>query len=139
MMQRIVKLGKRPSLGRSLELWSGDSIGYWDGDTLVVVTKNFNGLTHKFLKATAVLKIKWLTERFTRVGQQSLDYEFTVDDPCYFHRQVNRHRAYDPGVEAQLYEYACHEGNYGMANMLRAARRREAENVSDRVADIFRR
>ena len=133
---RIVTLEKRPALDENLGLWSGDSRGHWDGDTLVVVTQNFNGLTQSF-DGFGTSKHKILTERFTRVGSQILNYEFTIDDSSTF---TDTFTAIVPmsKVESQLYEYACHEGNYGMANMLRGARRREANEVSDRVADLFR-
>lgn len=134
---RIVKLDGRPALDESLRLWSGDSRGHWEDGTLVVVTQNFNSLTQSF-DGFGTSKNKVLTERFTRVGTQSLNYEFTIDDPSTFSDKLT---AIVPmsKVAAQLYEYACHEGNYGMANMLRGARRKEANEVSDRVADLFRR
>jgi hypothetical protein len=138
---RIVRLEEGafsvPWLDRKLKLWSGDSRGYWDGDTLVVVTASFNDLTQSF-EGYGKSGSKVLTERFTRLGPAAIDYEFTIEDPATFTEKLT---AVVPitRVDAQLYEYACHEGNYGMANMLRAARRREAEQVSDRVADIFRR
>ena len=133
---RIVKLDGRPVLDESLGLWSGDSRGHWDGDTLVVVTQNFNGLTQSF-DGFGTSRNKVLTERLTRVGPRTLDYEFTLDDPSTF---TDKLTAIVPmtKVAAQLYEYACHEGNYGMANMLRGARRKEANEVSDRYANLFR-
>jgi len=134
---RIVKLGERPALDKDLRMWSGDSNGYWEDDSLVVVTRNFNGLTQSF-EGYGSSSEKILTERFTRTGLKTINYEFTIEDPATF---TDRLTAVVPiaRVDAQLFEYACHEGNYGMANMLRAARKREAEQVSDRVADIFRR
>lgn len=133
---RIVSLMEKPALDENLALWSGDSRGYWDGDTLVVLTRNFNGLTQSF-DGYGTSENKVLTERFTRVGQRSINYEFTIDDPSTFTQRLT---AIVPltKVESQLYEYACHEGNYGMANMLRGARRKDANAVSDRVADLFR-
>ena len=133
---RIVKLNKHPKLDENVDSWSGDSRGHWDGDTLVVVTKNFNGLTQSF-DGFGTSKNKVLTEQFTRAGERTINYEFTIDDPSTFTKKLN---AVVPmtKVEAQLYEYACHEGNYGMVNILRGARRKEANGVSDRVADLFR-
>ena len=133
---RLVKLEKGPTLDESLGLWSGDSRGHWDNDTLVVVTQNFNGLTQSF-DGFGTSKNKVLTEQFTRVGPRTINYEFTIDDPSTFTEKLS---AIVPltKVESQLYEYACHEGNYGMANMLRGARRKDANEVSDRVADLFR-
>jgi hypothetical protein len=133
---RIVYLEKRPALDESVGLWSGDSRGHWDGDTLIVVTRNFNGLTQS-LDGFGTSKIKVLTERFTRIGERTINYEFTIDDPSTFTEKLTAILPMTK-VEAQLYEYACHEGNYGMANMLRGARRKEANEVSDRVADLFR-
>ena len=133
---RLVKLEKGPALDEDLGLWSGDSRGHWDNDTLVVVTQNFNGLTQSF-DGFGTSKDKVLTERFTRVGPRAINYEFTIDDPSTFTEKLS---AIVPltKVESQLYEYACHEGNYGMVNMLRGARRKDANEVSDRVADLFR-
>ena len=133
---RIIYLDERPALNESLGLWSGDSRGYWDGDTLVVVTRNFNGLTQS-LEGFGTSKSKVLTERFTRLDERTINYEFTIDDPSTFTDKLSAILPMTK-VEAQLYEYACHEGNYGMANMLRGARRKEANAVTDRVADLFR-
>jgi hypothetical protein len=114
-----------PVLNEELTFWSGDSQGYWDGDTLVVVTRNFNGLTQSF-GASGTSRDKVLTERFTRVGPYTVDYEFTVDDPSTY---TGIFTAIVPmtKVAGQLYEYACHEGNYGMINILRGARVQEAD------------
>jgi len=133
---RIVKLDKDTAVDENVGLWSGDSRGYWDDATLVVVTQNFNGLTQSF-DGFGTSKNKVLTERFTRIGPLTINYEFTIDDPSTFTDKLS---AIVPmtKVESQLYEYACHEGNYGMANMLRGARRKDANEVSDRVADLFR-
>ncbi len=109
-----------PSLDEDIALWSGDSKGYYDGDTLVVVTRNFSGLTQSF-SAFGSAEDKVLTERFTRTDDFILEYEFTVDDPSTFQ---DRFTAMIPmeKVDGQLYEYACHEGNYGMMNILRGER-----------------
>lgn len=111
------------ALDGDLRLWTGDSRGYWDGDTLVVVTRNFNGLSSSFNQAgTSYDKV--LTEKFTRVGPVTVDYEFTVDDPSTY---TDKFTAIVPmtKVGGLLYEYACHEGNYGMVNTLRGARVQE--------------
>jgi len=112
------------SLDEDVRLWMGDSRGYWDGDTLVVETRNFNGLSSSFGQAGTSLD-KVLTERFTRVGAYTVDYEFTVDDPSTY---TDRFTAVVPmtKVAGLLYEYACHEGNYGMVNILRGARVQDA-------------
>ena len=125
---RVVPIVESPdemgALDDDLRLWMGDSRGYWDGDTLVVETRNFNGLSSSFGSAGTSLDKK-LTERFTRVGPYTVDYEFTVDDPSTF---TDKFTAIVPmtKVAGLLYEYACHEGNYGMVNILRGARVQEA-------------
>ncbi len=109
-----------PNLHDDVRLWTGDSKGYWDDDTLVVVTRNFNGLSSSFGSAgTSYDKV--LTERFTRVGPYTVDYEFTVDDPSTYTDRFTGIVAMTR-VDGQVYEYACHEGNYGMVNILRGAR-----------------
>lgn len=134
---RIVKLGEVGPLDDSVGLWSGDSRGHWEGDTLVVTTRNFNGRTQSF-DGYGASHEKVLTERFTRTGPDAMRYEFSIADPGTFTDQL---RAIIPmtRVPEQLYEYACHEGNYGMVNMLRAARRSEAEQRQDSTADLSRR
>ena len=111
------------SLDEDVRLYTGDSKGYWDGDTLVVVTKNFNGLSTSFSGVGTSLE-KTLTERFTRVDEFTVDYEFTIEDPGTFSDTIT---AVVPmtKVAGQVYEYACHEGNYGMVNILRGARVQE--------------
>ena len=133
---RVVRLEKGPALDDNVDLWSGDSRGHWDNNTLVVVTQNFNGLTQSF-DGFGTSENKVLTERFTRIGLRTINYEFTIDDPSTFTEKLSATVPLTK-VESQLYEYACHEGNYGMANMLRGARRRDTNEVSDRVADLFR-
>ena len=113
----------REHVSEELGFWSGDSKGYWDGDTLVVVTKNFNGMTQSF-SAFGTSAEKVLTERFTRIDPITVNYEWTIDDPATFTDKIT---AIVPmtKVAGQLYEYACHEGNYGMVNILRGERAAE--------------
>ncbi len=119
----------RPELDDDLRFWSGDSRGYWDGDTLVVETRNFNDLTTSFGMAGSSYD-KVLTERFTRVGPQTVSYEFTIEDPSTFTDKFTAIVAMTK-VAGQLYEYACHEGNYGMVNILRGARVQEELGESE--------
>ena len=108
------------SLHDDIRFYTGDSRGYWDGDTLVVVTRNFNGLSASFGQAgTSYDKV--LTEKFTRVGPVTVDYEFTVDDPSTYTDKFTGIVSMTK-VAGLLYEYGCHEGNYGMENILRGAR-----------------
>ena len=126
---RIVPIEPKKSLDDDIRLWTGDSRGYWDGDTLVVETRNFNRFTQSF-GVFGSSEGKLLTERFTRVGLYAVEYEFTVEDPSTFKDKIVAMVPMSK-VDGQLYEYACHEGNYGMVNILRGERmseRREAEN-----------
>ncbi len=124
---RIVPLSDGLQLDDNIRLWSGDSRGYWDGETLVVETRNFNGLTQSFLASPYGDSYdKLLTERFTRVDAATVEYEFTIDDPGTFTDKITVMVPMTK-VDGLLYEYACHEGNYGMTNMLRGARLEENE------------
>lgn len=126
---RIIPIESKKSLDDDIRLWTGDSRGYWDGDTLVVETRNFNRFTQSF-GVFGSSEDKLLTERFTRVGLYTVEYEFTVEDPSTFKDKIVAMVPMSK-VDGQLYEYACHEGNYGMVNILRGERmseRREAEN-----------
>jgi len=126
---RIVPIEPKKSLDDDIRLWTGDSRGYWDGDTLVVETRNFSRFTQSF-GVFGSSEDKLLTERFTRVGLYAVEYEFTVEDPSTFKDKIVAMVPMSK-VDGQLYEYACHEGNYGMVNILRGERmseRREAEN-----------
>ncbi|GJM13552.1 MAG: hypothetical protein DHS20C12_19550 [Pseudohongiella sp.] len=120
---RIVPLDGRGPLDDSIRLWSGDSRGYWDGDTLVVETRNFNDLTQSFAVFGSSID-KTLTERFTRVDEFTVNYEFTVDDPSTFTDKITVLLPMAK-VDGLMYEYACHEGNYGMGNILRGERMEE--------------
>jgi hypothetical protein len=121
---RIVPLDKRLHVDGAITQWSGDSRGYFEGDTLVVETRNFSAKIQSF-RAAGTGKSLHLIERFTRVGKDRVDYQFTIDDPETFTKPVT---VLVPMVRAdgELFEYACHEGNYGMANMLSGARQEEA-------------
>ena len=116
---RIVPLDGRPQLPADLRQWIGSSRGHWDGDTLVVET--INRRDESFRGATRHLR---LTERFTRADEGTLVYEATLEDPTTWTRPWT---FVVPMVRnaGEVYEYACHEGNYYMANMLRAQRAEE--------------
>ena len=117
---RIVPLDGRPPVGASVQQWMGDSRGRWDGDTLVVETANFRQES-AYRGASSGLRV---VERFTRVGSETLMYEFTMTDPATWVQpwsgQIPMMR-----IEDKLYEYACHEGNQAMSNMLSGARAEE--------------
>lgn len=118
-----------PKLSDEIGQWTGDSRGYYEDDSLVVVTRNFSADTQSF-SVFGTGEDKVLTERFTRIDDITVDYEWTLEDPSTFTDKVT---AIVPmtKVAGQLYEYACHEGNYGMVNILRgerAAERRASES-----------
>ena len=130
---RIVPLDGREHLPESIRQWMGDSRGYWDGDTLVVESTNFTGKVASFNPSVATAvgtgETLHLTERFRRVGDDTLLYEFTVDDPTTFTRPFTASLPMKRGEG--MYEYACHEGNYGLFNILSGARAAESEAASE--------
>ncbi len=119
---RIVPLDGRPTLGEGIPQWSGDSRGYWEGDTLVVETSSFYP-QRRWRGSTANMK---LVERFTRLDADTLDYTFTVIDPEIW---TSAWTASIPmqRTDVPMYEYACHEGNYSMPGILGGARAQEAK------------
>ena len=128
---RIIPLDGRPHLPEGVRQWMGDSRGHWDGNTLVVVTQNLSEETGSF-DPSATLSIGTgltvtLTERFTRVDEDTLLYEYTVDDPAIFTQPFTVAVPMRLNSEP-MFEYACHEGNYGLLNILRGARAEEAES-----------
>lgn len=122
-LARIVPLDGRPHVSEKLRSWSGDSRGRWEGDTLVIETRNFNNRTRSFAGA-GTSHDKVVTERLTRISQTALEYEATVVDPKTFQDKVVLSFPL-ARVDARIYESACHEGNYSMKNMLSAARKEE--------------
>jgi hypothetical protein len=124
---RIVRIGGThapPTIRR----WLGDSVGRWEGETLVVDTTNFNEQT-RFRGSSRDLHV---VERFTRTGPNSLLYNFTVEDPRTWPRSWTGEYTWRATTQ-QIYEYACHEGNYSLPSILKAARLREAENANKRA------
>ena len=122
---RIVPLDNRPHVGSNIRMWTGDSRGRWEGQTLVVETRNFtdNG-TGTFGLPGLSDRNMHLVERFTRLDDRTLLYQFTVNDPTVWTRpwtaEVPMNR-----IDGFVIEYACHEGNYGLANILAGARAEE--------------
>ncbi len=114
-----------------MRLWMGDSRGRWEGATLVVETTNFHPKVRHVRGAPSMSDTLRLTERYTRVDEETIDYRFTIDDPRTFSRSwtVARpmHRIAD---RVSIFEYACHEGNYGLYNMLAGAREQERSSAS---------
>ena len=107
----------------ALHPWLGDSVGWWDGDTLEVETVNVNpeqGRTGPIYLSPAGR----VTERFTRISQDQIFYEFQVEDPAYYSRPWRAEMSLNAGKD-QIYEFACHEGNYAMSGILGGARAAE--------------
>ena len=139
--RRIIPLDGGPH--GHIRQWNGDMRGRWEGDTLVVETTHFAGKPHyRWADGWRMpTETMHLVERFTRVDADTLEYEFTLDDPAKFTRPwtVSNPLTTDQasrGVTAgQLYEYACHEGNYSIANVLRGARAQEEEQEKAKAAE----
>ena len=117
---RIIPLDGRPHLPKNVRHWMGDSRGKWEGNTLVVETTNFTDKTN-YRGSGENLR---LTERFTRTGPDQIMYEFTVDDPTTFVRPWTAQLPMQQ-IKGPVYEYACHEGNYGMEGILGGTRAEE--------------
>jgi hypothetical protein len=120
---RVVRMGGT-HLPKNIRKWLGDSIGRWDGDTLVVDTTNFTEHT-RFRGASENLHV---VERFTRLDARTLRYQFTIEDPTTWTRPWTAEYAW-PLTNEKIYEYACHEGNYALGNILRGARLKEADEA----------
>ncbi|MYB17487.1 MAG: hypothetical protein F4Y16_00605 [Holophagales bacterium] len=121
---RVVRLNSEHD-DPGVRKWLGDSIGWWEGDTMVVSTKNF-GDRPGLSSASRDLHV---TERFTRLDADTLHYEFTVDDPSTWAQPWQGDYVW-PATTDKVYEYACHEGNYAMGNIMRGARLLESEALA---------
>jgi hypothetical protein len=121
---RIVHMTDK-HLPQNVRLWMGDSIGHWEGDTLVVETTNMRP-EQGFRGATPELKV---TERFTRVNDKQIDYKFTVSDPGVYTAPYTGEVALN-ATKGPIYEYACHEGNYALQGILAGARAEEKEALA---------
>jgi|RhiMetdeSRZDD1v2_1073273.scaffolds.fasta_scaffold23292_7 hypothetical protein len=124
---RVIRIGGE-HLPKTIRRWNGDSVGHWEGDTLVVDTTNFTSKT-EFQGASENLHI---VERFTRVDAKTLLYRFTVEDPTTWERPWTGEYPW-VATDEKLYEYACHEGNYSLENMLRGARAKEKEDAEKKT------
>jgi len=115
---RLIPLDGRPHLSSNIRRWNGDSRGHWEGDTLVVETKNFNDKTRlRYGGSSNTVAV----ERFLRVSPDLIDYRYTITDPTVYTRPFTVAIPM-PRRDDKLYEYACHEGNYAMVGILSGAR-----------------
>jgi hypothetical protein len=124
---RIVRTNVATHLPPGVRPWLGDSIGRWEGETLVVETTNFNpGDAFKAPLGVYIAPDAKVTERFTRIAPSRMLYEFSVEEPKTF-SQVWRAQMVFETTKGPIYEYACHEGNYALPGILAGARREEAD------------
>jgi hypothetical protein len=119
---RVIPLVQKPALGEAFRHWSGESRGWWDGDTLVVQTSNYNDAI-AWRGASRGLKV---TERFNLLDAETIGYQFTVEDKATWDIPWTGEIAIKK-ADGEIWEYACHEGNYGVRNILNAARVADAE------------
>ena len=122
---RIIPMDGRPHVDTGIKQWLGDSRGHWEGNTLVVETVNLPHVDQRNVAVYGTSEQGRVVERFTRLDDDTMDYQVTVDDPPTF---TGPWTASIPmtKVAGPLYEYACHEGNYGLPNILAGHRREEA-------------
>jgi len=122
---RIVPLRPTAPLPAAMRPWTGDPVGRWEGDTLVVETRGFNpGLAWRAPARFYLSPEAQVTERFKRVSANEIRYDFAVDDPAMFSRPWRAEMVLRPATGA-MHEYACHEGNYSLPNILAGARASE--------------
>ena len=125
---RIIPLDGRPHISTGIRQWYGDSVGHWEGNTLVIDTTNFTDL-NPFPGAQNL----HVVERLTRVDPDTILYKFTVEDPGMWSKPWSGELPITK-IQGQVYEYACHEANYPLANTLRGARVAEQEAAAKKAA-----
>ena len=123
-VNRIIAMDGRQHVGRNIKLWNGDSRGRWDGNTLVVRTTNLNGVNG--LQANGQLMLTSdaveIVEKLTRTSADTIQYEVTITDPKTWQRPWTMTYPLKADADYQMFEYACHEGNYSMRNTLSGSR-----------------
>ena len=130
---RIIPLEDRPHLSDTIRQWNGDPRGRWEGDTLVVETTNYNdkgtigtNIATRAIRGIPQSEALRLVERFTFSGPDTIDYEVTIEDSGAFTSPWKVAMPLNRDVAYQIFEYACHEGNYGLVNSLSAGRAEDA-------------
>lgn len=128
---RTIRIGGKP-LPPEIRPWLGDSIGYWDGDTLVVETTQFHpqqsvraAIKHRLYIGTDTKVV----ERFTRVSENEINYQFTIEDEDIYTQPWKGELTFTPS-DGQIYEYACHEGNYSLPGILAGARKADVNGLN---------
>jgi hypothetical protein len=121
---RVIRLGGE-RLPKTVRPWMGDSIGRWEGDTLVIETTNFHP-RQLFRGASDNLKV---TERHTREDAETINYQYTIEDPATFSRPWSGELPFKAMTDL-IYEYSCHEGNYALSNVLSGARAQERSDAA---------
>jgi hypothetical protein len=133
---RLIPVDGRNHVNSQIEQWFGDSRGRWEGDTLVVETNHFADLGHFLWRATwrAARPGLHLIERFTRISDDTINYEFTISEPEMFTQPWSALVPMTTDQESRgvtagpMFEYACHEGNYGLLNILQGARSQDVKD-----------
>jgi hypothetical protein len=123
---RVIATNGGSPVADSTRFWKGHSVGNWDGDTFVVTTTNFKQFSTPYGTGPNVT----MTERFSRLDEDTLQYEYTIDDPETYEASFTA-RQQMRRTDDDVYEYACHEGNYSMPLVLKAARKMEGDGKSD--------
>ena len=135
---RIVRLTTDKHLPGHMRPWVGDSIGHWEGETLVVETTNFNpgeSLRPYFDNSILLSPNAKVTERFTRVSPTQILYQFSVDDPATYSMAWKAEMPLN-AAKGPVYEYACHEGNYALPGILAGARKADREGRQIEAVDV---
>jgi hypothetical protein len=129
--QRVIPTDGRPHVGKDIKTYMGNSVGHWEGNTLVVETTNLKPESGyaggRYTDAAKVI------ERFTRTAPDELNYEATISDPNVWTKPFTIRYPFKLDPEYKLYEYACHEGNYMMLDALKGARTLEAQGLDTKV------
>jgi hypothetical protein len=135
---RIIRLTDKKHPTPDIRPWMGDSFGWWEGDTLVVETANFNpgeSLRPYFDNSILLSPNAKVTERFTRVSPTQILYQFSVDDPATYAKVWHAEMPLN-ATKGPVYEYACHEGNYALPGILAGARQTEREGKKIEAVDV---
>jgi hypothetical protein len=129
---RVIPLDGRPHPGKNVHLFMGDGRGHWEGNTLVIETTNFTDKTSIGVGIPHSEDLR-LVERISRVAPNRLSYDVTIEDAKTWTRPWTIHIPYTADPTYTIYEYACHEANYGLLDILKGARAQEKNGVSQQA------